>query len=400
MNPEKQPIAGEKQPIAGEKQPIAGEKQPIAGEKQLEKNFELLLWLLMVKTIDALTKSMGTDALIAAGEVVELRFRDNARVLSLRSAKLFHLLINHAGAKACEDQEHHVPIAELNFSHLEAEVLVECVRDLVGTLVELTYRDGKGGLRTKHGPLLSDVDRDHDHKNGDLTYRLSPALRLALENSKHWAALSRTAVLAFESRYALRLYELMTLRGGLTHKNVETFELEDLRRRLGVPTGKMPRWSNFKQKVLDTALIEVNQFSGLKVTYEVIKRGRRIDRVSLTWTQRDSPGRAEVARDLIHSGLGEKAQHEGAVEAIRPALPHIERAIFPTQGSLKHGQRIARWRELAEKHVNRLSGGHLPDMAVLADQFRAFCEKKNVPLNAKGIEKTFIGFCERYNPPS
>ena len=352
--------------------------------------------------MDVLSKSTGTDALIAAGEVVELRFRDHARALSLRSAKLFHLLVDHAGAKACDDVEHRIPIAELNFPHVEADALVECVRDLVGTLVELTYKGRDGSLRTKHGPLLSDVDRHHDYTNGDLVYRLSPALRLVLENSNHWAALSRDAVLSFESRYALRLYELMTLRGGLSHKNTETFDLDDLRNRLGVPSGKLPRWSNFKQKVLDPAIAEVNQLSGLEVSYEAIKRGRRVDRVALTWAQRDTTGRAGVARELAYSRSGRKARRNGTVEDVAPSPASEERlaprVAFPEYGTIRHGTERRIWLELAEKHASRLPGGHLPDLDGLTDQFRAFCDDRNIPLDAPTIEKTFITFCQKYRP--
>jgi len=352
----------------------------------------------MASTMEALTKSTGTNALIAAGEIVELRFRDHARALSLRSAKLFHLLVDHAGPKACDDVEHRIPIAEVNFPHVEADALVECVRDLVGTLVELTYKDEDGSLRTKYGPLLSDVDRHHDYTNGDLVYRLSPALRLILENSNHWAALSRDAVLSFESRYALRLYELMTLRGGLRHKNTEIFELDDLRNRLGVPSGKLPRWSNFKQKVLDQAVSEVNQLSGLEVSYEAIKRGRRVDRVALTWTQRDASGRAGVARELAHSRTGRKVRRDGGDETPAPSPTHIGRLAFPEQGGIRHGAERQVWREIAETHAQRLPGGHLPDLGGLAGAFRDWCTAKGIPLDGPGIEKTFTTFCQKYRP--
>jgi len=352
----------------------------------------------MASTMEALTKNTGTNALIAAGEIVELRFRDHARALSLRSAKLFHLLVDHAGPKACDDVEHRIPIAEVNFPHVEADALVECVRDLVGTLVELTYKGEDGSLRTKYGPLLSDVDRHHDYTNGDLVYRLSPALRLILQNSNHWAALSRDAVLSFESRYALRLYELMTLRGGLRHKNTEIFELDDLRNRLGVPSGKLPRWSNFKQKVLDQAVSEVNQLSGLEVSYEAIKRGRRVDRVALTWTQRDASGRAGVARELAHSRVGRKVRREDTEDAIAPSPPRVGRKAFPEHGSIRHGSERQVWLEIAEKHAQRLPGGHLPDLGGLAGAFRDWCMSKGIPLDAPGIEKTFTTFCKKYRP--
>ena len=355
--------------------------------------------------MDALSKNTGTDTLIAAGEVVELRFRDNARALSLRSAKLFHLLLDYAGAKACEDIEHRIPVAELNFPHVESEALIECVRDLFGTTVELTYKTASGAMRVSGGPLLSFVDRPLDWQEGDtaeLVFRLSPTLRMVLESSNHWAALSRSAVLAFESRYALRLYELMTLRGGLIHKNTETFDLDDLRRRLGVPPGKLAEWYDLRRVALEPAIAEVNQLSGLEVSYEAIKRGRRVDRVALTWAQRDTTGRAGVARELAYSRSGRKARRDGTVEDVAPS-PAPEKRLaprlaFPEHGTIRHGTERRIWLELAEKHAARLPGRHLPDLGGLSDQFRAFCDDRNIPLDAPTIEKTFITFCQKYRP--
>lgn len=356
----------------------------------------------MAKTMNALSKNTGTDTLIAAGEVVELRFRDNARALSLRSAKLFHLLLDHAGAKACDDIEHRIPVAQLNFPHLESEALIECVRDLFGTTVELTYKTPSGAMRVSGGPLLAFVDRPLDWEEGDtaeLVYRLSIPLRAVLESSNHWAALSRSAVLAFESRYALRLYELMTLRGGLSHKNEENFELDDLRRRLGVPPGKLTRWTHFKDRALDPAIAEVNQLSGLDVSYKAIKRGRRVDRVALTWAQRDGTGRAGVARELAHSRVGRKVRRDGTGEAVTPspALPR-ERLAFPVDGPIRFGEARQVWRDIADKHVQRLPGGDRPDLDELADAFRRWCAKKSIPLDAASIEKNFMTFCAKYTP--
>ena len=338
----------------------------------------------MGKTLDALTRSAGTDTLIAAGEVVELRFRDGARTLSLRSAKLFHLLVEHAGAKACDDIEHRIPVADLNFAHVDSDALIECVRDLFGTTVELTYKTESGAIRTSGGPLLSMVDRPLDWEEGstaELAFRLSPTLRLVLQNSNYWAALSRRAVLAFESRYALRLYEFMTLRGGLSGKTIETFELKDLRHRLGVPLGKLLRWSHFKDRALEPAISEVSKISGLQISYKIEKSGRKINRVTLSWSYE-----------------AEKEQAKTILKDTKEA-PTYTQTRFPTYGGLKHGQQVAHWRDLAEAHVQRIQGGHLPDLSELADQFRAWCARKNLPLDASGIEKAFIGFCQKYRPP-
>ena len=159
-------------------------------------------------------RSDREDDLVAAGEVLDLRFRDGGRSLSLRASKLFNILIKEAGIRATEDVEHSVPIADLNFPHLERDELVECVRDLVGTTVELRVKAANGRDEIMVDPLLYGVRRPAhiDEEAGILYFRLSPTLRKVLEQSNHWAVLSRKAILAFESRYALRLHEIIALR--------------------------------------------------------------------------------------------------------------------------------------------------------------------------------------------
>jgi len=101
--------------------------------------------------------------------------------------------------------------------------------------------------------------------------------------------------------------------------------------------------------------------------------------------------------------VGRAERRTGAVEHVEvvpPTLaPKVASAAFPARGSLKHGEEVAHWLQLAEQHVKRLPGGHLPDLNVLADQFRAFCKDRSIPLDAAIVEKPFVGFCKKYNPP-
>jgi hypothetical protein len=65
----------------------------------------------------------------------------------------------------------------------------------------------RGRPYTKSGPILSDVEREPDDLDGaEVRFEFSPAMRQVIANSTHWAAVSRRAVMAFESRYSLRLY--------------------------------------------------------------------------------------------------------------------------------------------------------------------------------------------------
>ena len=342
----------------------------------------------MVATRQALAdRSNRPDQLVAAGEVLDLRFGEGAKALSLRAAKLLHLLVAATGAAACEDKVHVLPIERLNSFHISLEEFVDTCRELFGTMVRLEIRNAKGQPAIKLGPLLADLERDLDH-GGELRFQLSPVLRTVLAQSNYWAVLSRRAVLAFESRYALRLYEIVAIRAGLVAKTAETFDLDELRERLGVPPGKLTRWVHLKQKSLDPAVAEVNQLSGFEVRYEPIKRGRSITGVSLSWAQRDPEGREAVARELEASRVGRKARRDGTAEILveepQAALEAVPRA-FPPSGTIRYG----RWAEIARSALPEPT----PDLDHVAGRFRAWTEGKGIPLAAPGIEQTFTGFC-------
>jgi hypothetical protein len=104
----------------------------------------------------------------------------------------------------------------------------ELIDELHTTTLRLKLTDAKGRRYTKSGPLLSDVEReDDDQAQAELGFEFSPAMRRVIANSTHWAVISRRAVMAFESRYALRLYTVLSLRAGL-RKAAEEFTVEDL----------------------------------------------------------------------------------------------------------------------------------------------------------------------------
>lgn len=341
----------------------------------------------MAKTLQVIAdRANRPDDLVAPGEVLDLRFRDGSKSLSLRASKLLHLLVNATGADACADKIHSIPIERLNSFHVSLEEFVETARELFGTTVRMEI-DTKRGKALKIGPLLSDVERDLDDGDGsEVRFQLSPVLRLVLARSNHWAALSRKAVMAFESRYALRLYEVIAIRAGLSSKSSETFDLDDLRSRLGVPPGKLARWIHLRQFALDAAIAEVNQLSGFHVTYEPVKRGRSVTAVRLTWAVHDAQGRTAAARELEASRVGRKARRDGSAEVVvedDDDLPII--LSFPATGTIRFG----RWEQIARDHLPQ----PMPDVDRVAARFRSWADGK-FPMADPAIERRFIGFCE------
>ena len=79
---------------------------------------------------------------------------------------------------------------------------------------------------------------------------------------------------SMDSIYSVRLYELLIQ--WLKAKKTPMFELEKFRNQLGVEIGEYKRMGNFKSRVLDLAVQEINEKTDIKVSYEQVKKGRTI----------------------------------------------------------------------------------------------------------------------------
>lgn len=256
------------------------------------------------------------DAIIAAGEVVDMRFRGGG-ALSLRAAKLFCLLIQEAGISVAEDAQHRVPFSVINETfHRSRDELIEAIEELHTTTISVRVTSRSGRPFTKSGPILADVEReDEDLDRAEIRYQFSPTLRRVISNSTHWAAVSRRAVLAFESKYSLRLYLYLSLRAGL-RKTSEDISLEDFRDLLGLPPSKLARWQDLRRFALEPAIAEINHLAGFRAGYLPLKRGRKIFGLRLSWGLKAGDELIEAQRELERPRVGRTARRDGLVESI------------------------------------------------------------------------------------
>lgn len=81
-------------------------------------------------------------------------------------------------------------------------------------------------------------------------------------------------VAGLTSSYAIRLYELLS--AWRVAGETPIFKLDDFRAKLGVDKGKYSRMGQFKEKVLDRAVDQVNDHTDMNVKYQQHKKGRVI----------------------------------------------------------------------------------------------------------------------------
>ena len=120
---------------------------------------------------------------------------------------------------------------------------------------ELNYKNGQG-LRLEFNPKMIPWLLDLADK---------PFTKLPFEQ-----------IWALRSGYAIRLLELL-----LQYQNTKTHErtltIEELRQCLGVPDDAYrDKMVNFKNRVLDSSIRDINEKTSYKVEYENVKEGRKI----------------------------------------------------------------------------------------------------------------------------
>lgn len=152
--------------------------------------------------------------------------------------------------------------------------------------------------------------------------------------------LSQTAQL--KSVYSSRLYELL-IQWKSTGKT-PIINLEDFRAQLGIEENQYKLMSDFKKRVLDLAINDINEKTDIKVTYQQHKKGRSISGFSFNFKQKKLANQSvEPKRDLntldIFSKMTDKQRHLFANKLSK--LPEMGRYSEGTESYQQFALRIA-----------------------------------------------------------
>lgn len=112
---------------------------------------------------------------------------------------------------------------------------------------------------------------------------------------KHFTSYELQQVASLKSVHSIRLYELL-----IQYRTVGKIEisLDDLRLKLGINESEYPRMDNFKNRVLDVGIQQINEHSDITVKYEQVKTGRQITGFKFSFRQKEKQSKAkELNRD-------------------------------------------------------------------------------------------------------
>lgn len=118
-----------------------------------------------------------------------------------------------------------------------------------------------------------------NHKSGKVTIRfdddMMPFLLKLSGKESFYTGYSLRYVLPMSSQYAPRLYEL--LKSYQKNNREWFFEIQELKRRLDAED--YDRWPDFRRRVIEPAVEEINRFTDINVAWDTQKEGRKVTRV-------------------------------------------------------------------------------------------------------------------------
>ena len=111
---------------------------------------------------------------------------------------------------------------------------------------------------------------------------------------EHFTKYEAKQVAHLTSKYATRLYELLIAWREVG--KVLQLELKEFRNRLGLVDNEYTAMSDFKKRVLEPSIKQINEHTDITVTYEQHKKGRIISGFSFKFKQKKQP-QIEAKRD-------------------------------------------------------------------------------------------------------
>ena len=160
------------------------------------------------------------------------------------------------------------------------------------------------------------------------------------------------------NRYGLRLYELL-IRWRATGK--AKISLNDLRNALGVLDDEYQTMSNFKNRVLDVAVSEINENTDITTSYEQHKQGRKIIGFTFTIKQKSTAQQTKQTANIDLNNLTDQehdiiAQKNAYADSIGATAEHrqnlIKQALQQHQDAIQAEQE-AKQRKKAERQAQK-----------------------------------------------
>jgi len=197
--------------------------------------------------------------------------------LSLVQRKLFNVLLYNAYHRLSEQAIFQIPVKDLciliGYGSRDYKKLKKSIMDLMIIAIEWNVIEQEEGLQTEKWRASSIISAAKI-EDGMCTYEFSSIMRELLYEPEMYGKIDLNVMVEFQSSYGLALYENCVRFQGIA--STSWLPLDVFRKLMGVPEKSYKKFCDFKKRILDIAVKEVNKYSTVKVTPELRRINRKV----------------------------------------------------------------------------------------------------------------------------
>lgn len=227
-----------------------------------------------------------------------------SNALSLLQRKISNALLYHSYKDLLTKEEHEITIKQLcnliSYSGNNHAAIKDALKGLISTVIEWNVvNDTTGTEDWTASSMIASVSLQ-----GPLCYfAYSPRMKQLLHSPSMFGKINLYIQSRFKSSYGLALYENCIRYRGLPY--TKWFEMKTFRKLMGVPLDNYTVFRDFKRRVLDKSIEEVNTYSDLLVEVEFARERRQV--VKIRFALKERPKKTRLGTKMGEEG-GEELQ--------------------------------------------------------------------------------------------
>jgi plasmid replication initiation protein len=172
--------------------------------------------------------------------------------------------------------------------------LKNAVLNLFDRQFSFKEEDKNGKIGTVKSRWVSRIKYIDDSATLEITFA-PDVVPLITRLEQHFTSYQIKQVAQLTGKYAIRLYELLIAWREVG--KVPQINLAEFRNKIGVEDDEYMRMSDFKIRVLEPSIKQINEHTDINVTYEQHKKGRSITGFSFRFKQKQQAIKVETNRD-------------------------------------------------------------------------------------------------------
>ncbi len=225
--------------------------------------------------------------------------------LTLVQRKLFNALLFNAYPELPHQQQFHIKGKELcrliGYNSKDTGKLKSALLGLITIAIEWNVIDGANGQEKKW--KASSILASAELADGLCVYEYSQVMKDFLYQPEIYGRINIELISKFKSSYGLALYENCVRYQGLAQ--TPWFSLETFRKLMGVFDDKYIAFKDFKKRVVDIAVSEINTLSAIAVIPEVERVNQKVTKIRFKLDKNITHNNLTIVTEIVDKELNE-----------------------------------------------------------------------------------------------